>query len=185
MMRRAMVAALAGVVVGLVVPAVASHITEPTHAITGYELKLEDYAGTYVLACDGTDVITFHKVRISPLAESASAWTGPNGAGVPGHHDPSEHFSTGWQIDERYVPNPAKPNVFGWRMEERTVWAHSNIPGDTQSSKFNVAYATITPGQPNGGSSTVLDPGTYRITAELLGDVSGVHLTQDCQFTVT
>jgi len=181
---RKFISYIAVLVIGLTlapIVAQANHIHEPTHPISNYELKLEDYAGTYVLLCDGTDVISFHKLRISPLAESDEAWSAPNGEGVPGHHDPSEHFSTGWQIDQRVVSSKGQ---ISWVMEERTVWAHSNIPGDTNSSKFNVAYATITPGQPNGGSSTVLDPGTYRITAELLADVSAIHFVQTCQFTV-
>jgi hypothetical protein len=167
-----------GLSLGLSHLALANHVNEPTHPISSFELTIEDYANNDPIDCVG-ETVTFRKFRIEPIAESDEAWV----TGVPGHHDPSEHFSTGWQLDRRVV-DPVKGTV-SWVMEERAVWAHSNIPGDTDSTKFNVAYATITPGQPNGGSSTVLGPGTYRLTAELLADVSENHFVEVCTWTVS
>ena len=169
------VAFLLGALLMLAVPALANHISEPTHPISGFELKIEDYAGTAVLACNGSDVATFDKFRISTLAMSAEALAVA---------EPSEHFDTGWQID-RKVYSSTKPNIFQWVKWSRVVWGHQNIPawhfGD--STKFNTAYATITPGAPNGGSDYVLPPGEYRITAELLGRESGNHFVNTCSWT--
>jgi hypothetical protein len=165
------IAASVVTMLGFAAPAPADHINEPTHPIESFDLVVEDYANNIPVDCSG-GVAPARKLRIQPIAESPEAFA---------LSDPSEHFSTGWQID-RQVTN-YKGQV-SWVMEERTVWAHSNIPPHSGSPKFNVAYATIEPGQPNGGSSTVLSPGTYRLVAQLLADASGNHFVQVCNFTV-
>lgn len=166
---------LLGLVLGaLLAPlaARADHVSEPTHPIIDFKLVIEDYAGTQVIDCAG-DVAGFRKFRVSPIAYY------PEEAFRAG--DPSEHFGTGVQIDRRVI---SYKGIASWTMEERWVWDHQNIGPHNGASKLNTAYATIAPGEPNGGSSSVLRPGTYRVTAELLGTESGNYFRRVCTFTV-
>lgn len=127
-MRNRWIAAIAfGLILGLSVPVVASHISEPKNPITGMNVQIFKYPDLSTqLACDGTDVVSFDQLRVhvNVHAERADG----TGNGLDG--EPSEHWNAtatamkAWYFNGREGEDPYQR---GWKGLWQAHWTHQNI----------------------------------------------------------
>ena len=142
------------VLAGLSVPAG----SVPTARIVGFQVRVYNYADQRFTDCRGSALKK--KVRLQPL--------------VIGSAMPSEHFTVTLQIDKRY----RRSGNFHFRLEEQYAWAYQHIPADAASLRFPAAYSEF------GVTSSVLDPGFYRLRAGVWGEASGARFIRWCRFRI-
>jgi hypothetical protein len=142
------------VIAGLSVPTMAV----PPARIVGFQVRVYNYADQRFTNCRGSALE--RKVRLQPI--------------VIGSAIPSEHFTVSLQIDKRF----RRSGNFHWRLEEQYAWAYQHIPADAASLRFQAAYSE------HGVTSSVLDPGFYRLSARVWGEASGAAFTRTCRFRI-
>lgn len=111
LMRRLFIALALGLLLGLSVPVVADHVSEPTTPVTGLTVALYRYTDPQntMMRCDGTDRITFDTVRIEPGVSAASK--------------PSEHFTVHQVVTFTEQLNGKAITTF---KQWGTTWRHQN-----------------------------------------------------------
>lgn len=140
-------------------PAAADHIVEPSAPITATELLLYKYPDrTTMLACDGTDVVTFDNMRIESRVTATAA--------------PSEHFRE--RLTVYQVENP------GTRIERiRYIWSvdwkHSNIP--PHGPRLWESHQSNQRLDDHTGQTLIVED-------VITGDVTGAQFISTCRFLV-
>ncbi len=142
------------VIAGLSVPTGAV----PMARIVGFQVRVYNYADHRYTNCRGSALEP--KVRLQPI--------------VIGSARPSEHFTVTLEIARRF----RQSGNFHWRLEEQYTWAYQHIPADAASLRFQAAYSE------HGVTSSVLDPGFYRLRARVWGDASGAAFIRRCHFRI-
>ena len=130
----------------------------PMARIVGFQVRVYNYADHRYTNCHGSALEK--KVRLQPL--------------VFGSARPSEHFTVKLQIDKRY----RQSGNFHWRLEEQYIWDYQHIPADAASLRFQAAYSE------HGVTSSVLDPGFYRLRSAVWGEASGAAFFRTCRFRI-
>jgi len=170
-MRR-LVPFLLGVLLASAVPAVASHITEPTNPITGLRLHLENYAQNIPVDCTGVVPFTFAKVRVALYINSVGQQQG----------NPSEHFVAGFVA--RFEVRDAR-GIRQWRGDSDPQWPHQNVPPHVAGVfKFDASRTTDINVQPRVQEAGVTPTGWWMVEAKVTGSESGTVLTDSCLFRV-
>lgn len=152
---------MVGLFVGLSLPAVADHVSEPTAPITGVGIRVFDYPNAVtMLRCDGTDVALFDEARVELDVRSDTK--------------PSEHFTA---IREYYLAVPDRRGRLLAPYKDQTVWEHSNVPPHTPTEGKNWEHV-----QSNHRFEDYTGPFTFRF--RVTGDESGNTFEVVCPFTV-
>lgn len=145
-------------------PAIADHITEPQSPMVKITLGLSDYSNPNAPPIDCTRVAApFSTASFNNLR--ANAFVKANRASAA---DPSEHFEITVEVWTDWD---------AVRAEGRPLWAarwgHQNMPPHSSLS-WRAMLSTDYNMQDH--------PGLWRVLVTLIGDESGVVLTDDCIF---
>jgi hypothetical protein len=127
----------------------------PMARIVGFQVRVYNYADQRYTNCRGSGLEP--KVRLQPLVFGSAA-----------------PFTVKLEIDKRF----RQSGNFHWRLEEQYTWAYQHIPADAASLRFQAAYSE------HGVTSSVLDPGFYRLSARVWGDASGAAFIRRCRFKI-
>lgn len=162
-MRRIAVALVLGAMLGLSVPAIGDHVTEPTAPVTGLFLKVYKYTDPQntMMRCDGTDQITFDQVRIEP------------GISVAGK--PSEHYTVNMNVTfAESLSGRAHITFKQWG----NTWKHQNVGPHASGGLVGKPPAEVA--QANQWLHGRL--GFWTVETSVLGEESGAVFERSCTF---
>lgn len=129
-MRRVFIALALGLMLGLSVPVVADHVSEPTAPLTSVDLQLQEYATHTFIDCDAAvpQQVDFGNLRIEAFARFE---------GFPGVN-PSEHWDLRVRVGEpRFDRNGNMTVDLAWTAR----WKHQNVPPHANGSKWEIVEA--------------------------------------------
>jgi hypothetical protein len=161
-------------------PAVATHVQEPTAPITGLHLRVLHYAFPRQIAECDWQVYPFFGARIEGYVTFAAK--------------PSEHFYAQIQVVKLRGPVPEEKKSAGIIPTWAADWSHQNVGPHSVTGPFEdgpPAYRftgerTNTWFRDSSQTTTtsVAEPGFYRITATVKGEESGNAFTEECTIEV-